>query len=98
MAMCRIQNVTRKDGTYYFRRLIRLGADKPFRLRFSLKTTNRKRAALLAPAMTLICGARIERMERKARLFEQHPCGALEAASIGRFHSASSEHSPRLNI
>lgn len=55
MAMCRIQNVTRKDGTYYFRRLIRLGPDKPFRLRFSLKTTSRKRAALLAPAMTLIC-------------------------------------------
>ncbi|WP_086619697.1 site-specific integrase [Erythrobacter tepidarius] len=53
--MCSIQNVTRKEGTYYFRRLIRLGADKPFRLRFSLKTTSRKRAALLAPAMTLIC-------------------------------------------
>lgn len=53
--MCRIQNVTRKDGTYYFRRLIRLGPDKPFRLRFSLKTTSRRRAALLAPAMTLIC-------------------------------------------
>jgi integrase len=53
--MCGIQNVTRKDGTYYFRRLIRLGLDKPFRLRFSLKTTSRKRVALLAPAMTLIC-------------------------------------------
>jgi len=53
--MCGIQNVTRKDGTYYFRRLIRLGPDKPFRLRFSLKTTSRKRVALLAPAMTLIC-------------------------------------------
>lgn len=53
--MCSIQNVTRKQGTYYFRRLIRLGPDKPFRLRFSLKTTSRKRAALLAPAMTLIC-------------------------------------------
>ncbi|ANK14385.1 site-specific integrase [Erythrobacter neustonensis] len=53
--MCGIQNVTRKQGTYYFRRLIRLGPDKPFRLRFSLKTTSRKRAALLAPAMTLIC-------------------------------------------
>jgi integrase len=53
--MCSIQNVTRKQGTYYFRRLIRLGPDKPFRLRFSLKTTSRKRASLLAPAMTLIC-------------------------------------------
>lgn len=53
--MCGIQNVTRKQGSYYFRRLIRLGPDKPFRLRFSLKTTSRKRAALLAPAMTLIC-------------------------------------------
>ena len=53
--MCRIQNVARKDGTDYFRRLIRLGPDKPFRLRVSLKTTSRKRAALLAPAMTLIC-------------------------------------------
>ncbi|WP_379920934.1 site-specific integrase [Erythrobacter sp. R86502] len=53
--MCSIQNVTRKQGTYYFRQLIRLGPDKPFRLRFSLKTTSRKRAALLSPAMTLIC-------------------------------------------
>jgi integrase len=53
--MCSIQNVTRKQGAYYFGRLIRLGPDKPFRQRFSLKTTSRKRAALLAPAMTLIC-------------------------------------------
>lgn len=53
--MCGIQNVTRKHGTYYFRRLIRLGPDKPFRLRLSLKTTSRRRAALLAPALTLIC-------------------------------------------
>ncbi len=53
--MCGIQNVTRKAGRYYFRRLIRLGGDKPFRLRMSLKTTIRRRAALLAPAMTLIC-------------------------------------------
>ena len=53
--MCRIQNVTRKQGTYYFRRLIRLGPDKPFRIRFSLRTTCRKRASLLAPALTLIC-------------------------------------------
>ena len=53
--MCGIQNVTRKQGTYYYRKLIRLGADKPFRLRLSLKTTSRRRAALLAPALTLIC-------------------------------------------
>jgi len=53
--MCRIQNVTRKQGTYYYRRLIRLGPDKPFRIRFSLRTTCRKRASLLAPALTLIC-------------------------------------------
>lgn len=53
--MCRIQNVTRKHGTYYYRRLIRLGPDKPFRLRFSLQTTCRKRASRLAPALTLIC-------------------------------------------
>jgi len=53
--MCGIQNVTRKHGTYYYRKLIRLGADKPFRLRLSLKTTSRRRAALLAPALTLIC-------------------------------------------
>lgn len=53
--MSTIQNVTRKDGTYYYRKLIRLGADKPFRLRLSLKTTSRRRAALLAPALTLIC-------------------------------------------
>ena len=53
--MCGIQNVIRKQGTYYYRKLIRLGADKPFRLRLSLKTTSRRRAALLAPALTLIC-------------------------------------------
>lgn len=53
--MCGIQNVTRQQGTYYYRRLIRLGADKPFRLRLSLKTTSRRRAALLAPVLTLIC-------------------------------------------
>ncbi len=53
--MCGIQNVTRKHGTYYYRKLIRLGSDKPFRLRLSLKTTSRRRAALLAPALTLIC-------------------------------------------
>ena len=53
--MAGIQNVTRKQGTYYYRKLIRLGPDKPFRLRMSLKTTSRKRAALLAPAMTLLC-------------------------------------------
>lgn len=44
--MCRIQNITRKDGTYHFRRLMRSSPDKPFRLRFPLKTTSRKRAAL----------------------------------------------------
>lgn len=53
--MCGIQNVTRKQGRYYYRRLIRLGGDKPFRLRLSLKTTSRRRAALVAPALTLIC-------------------------------------------
>ncbi|PIX66844.1 MAG: integrase, partial [Sphingomonadales bacterium CG_4_10_14_3_um_filter_58_15] len=53
--MCGIQNVTRKHGTYYYRRLIRLGLDKPFRLRMSLKTKSRRHAALLAPALTLIC-------------------------------------------
>lgn len=53
--MCGIQNVTRKHGTYYYRKLIRLGADKPFRIRFSLKTTSRRRAGLLAPALTLFC-------------------------------------------
>lgn len=52
--MCGIQNVTRKHGTYYYRRLVRLAGDKPFRLRFSLRTTSRRRAGLLAPALTLI--------------------------------------------
>lgn len=52
--MCKIQNVARAHGLYYYRRLIRLGRDKPFRLRFSLRTTSRRRAALLAPALTLI--------------------------------------------
>jgi integrase len=53
--MCRLQNVTRKDGVYYFRRLIRIGADKPFRLRLSLRTTCRQRAAVMAPALTTAC-------------------------------------------
>lgn len=53
--MSSIQNVSRRHGTYYFRKLIRLGADKPFRLRLSLKTTSHRRAGLLAPALTLIC-------------------------------------------
>ena len=53
--MCGIQNVIRKHGIYYYRKLIRLGSDKPFRIRLSLKTTSRRRAALLAPALTLIC-------------------------------------------
>lgn len=53
--MCSIQNVARKQVTYYLYRIIRLAPDRPFRPRFSFKTTSRKRAALLAPAMTLIC-------------------------------------------
>ena len=36
-------------------KIIRLGADTPFRICFSLKTTSRRRAGLLAPALTLIC-------------------------------------------
>ncbi len=52
--MSGIQNVIRKQGTYYYRKLIRLGPDKPFRLRLSLKTTCLKQAGLLAPALTLI--------------------------------------------
>lgn len=53
--MSRIQNVLRKDGLYYFRRQVRLGSDKPFRLRLSLRTTNPKVAKVLAPMMTLAC-------------------------------------------
>lgn len=53
--MCRLQNVTRKDGVYYYRRLIRIGADRPFRLRLSLRTTCRQRAAIMAPALTTAC-------------------------------------------
>ena len=55
LLMSGIQNVIRKHGTYYFRRIIRLGSDKPFRLRLSLRTTNRRRASMLAPALTLTC-------------------------------------------
>ena len=53
--MGRPQNVTRKDGVYYFRRLIRIGRDRPFRLRLSLKTACRQRAATMAPALTTAC-------------------------------------------
>lgn len=52
--MSHIQNLSRKQGTYYFRRQIRLRDDKPFRLRLSLKTTSLRRARILAPALTLI--------------------------------------------
>jgi hypothetical protein len=54
-AMCHVQNLTRKNGTYYYRRQIRFLNDKPFRLRFSLKTTDQRRACMLAPALSLIC-------------------------------------------
>lgn len=54
-AMSGITNVIRKHGTYYFRRVIRLGSAKPFRLRLSLRTTCRNRARLLASALTLSC-------------------------------------------
>lgn len=57
--MSRIPNVTRKHGTYYFRRMVRLGDDKPFRLRLSLKTTCPRTARLMAPALTLISERRI---------------------------------------
>jgi integrase len=63
--MCGIQNVIRKHGIYYYRKLIRLGSDKPFRIRLSLKTTSRRRAALLAPALTLICERVAMNMVRK---------------------------------
>lgn len=42
--MASIQNLTRKQGTYYFRKLVRIGSDQPFRLRLSLKTTNIRQA------------------------------------------------------
>ncbi len=48
-----IQHVARKNETYYFRRLIRLGVDKPFRVRISLLTTDHERARFLAPALTV---------------------------------------------
>lgn len=44
--MSRIQFVSRRDGTYYFRRVIRLGVDKPFRLRLSMRTMCHGRAKL----------------------------------------------------
>ena len=53
--MSGIPNVIRKYETYYFRRMIRLGKSKSFRLRLSLQTTNRRRAKLLASALTLSC-------------------------------------------
>jgi len=51
----RIPNVTRKQGIYYYRRLIRLGVQKPFRIRISLRTRCHKRASLLSAALTLFC-------------------------------------------
>src|SRR3546814_13817728 len=51
--MTRIQNSIRKDGTYYFRRIIRLGDDKPFRIRMSLRTTNHTRARIMTPALVV---------------------------------------------
>lgn len=66
--MCNIQNVTRTNGTYYYRRLIRLGTDRPFRLRFSLRTTYWRRARLLASAMTLIAERLMVTMTAKITL------------------------------
>lgn len=51
--MTRIQNSIRKDGTYYFRRIIRLGNDKPFRIRISLRTTDHCRARIMAPTLVV---------------------------------------------
>ncbi|MXO76195.1 tyrosine-type recombinase/integrase [Altererythrobacter aerius] len=66
--MCKLQNVTRAHGTYYYRRLIRLGTDQPFRLRLSLRTTCWRRARLLAPAMTLIAERLMVTMTAKLTL------------------------------
>ncbi len=51
--MTRIQNSIRKDGTYYFRRIIRLGKDKPFRIRISLRTTDHCRARIMTPTLVV---------------------------------------------
>lgn len=51
--MTRIQNSIRKDGTYYFRRIIRLGNDKPFRIRLSLQTTDHCRARIMTPTLVV---------------------------------------------
>lgn len=50
-----IQNLSRKCGTYYFRRQIRLGRDKPFRIRLSLRTHQHGRARFMGPALSLAC-------------------------------------------
>lgn len=55
--MSRIQFVSRRDGTYYFRRVIRLGVDKPFRLRLSMRTMCHGRARAIAPALVVTCDA-----------------------------------------
>lgn len=60
--MTSIQYVSRKDGTYYFRRIIRLGDDKPFRLRLSLGTMNHRQAKATAPALATACEAMRKRM------------------------------------
>lgn len=64
--MCGIQNVSRKDGIYYYRRLIRIGSDTPFRLRLSLKTASRKQAALIASALTIHCAHLVMHLMEKA--------------------------------
>lgn len=64
--MCGIQNVIRKDGIYYYRRLIRIGSDTPFRLRLSLKTASRRQAALMAPALTIHCAHLVMRLMERA--------------------------------
>ncbi|WP_232037412.1 site-specific integrase [Sphingobium amiense] len=53
--MTSIQYVSRKDGIYYFRRIIRLGEDKPFRLRVSLRTISYRQAKAIAPALAMAC-------------------------------------------
>ncbi len=60
--MSSIQFVSRKNGTYYFRRTIQLGGDKPFRLRLSMRTMCYLRARTIAPALVVTCDALRTRM------------------------------------
>lgn len=89
--MSSIQFVSRKNGTYYFRRAIRLGSDKPFRLRLSMRTMCHARAKAIAPALVVTCD--VLRTKLMATIEKDGLTAAQRAADGGEgLHRRQSAH------